>query len=102
MFAARPIVATDVGEVGAALDAGGAGIIVPPDDAAALAAAVDSLLTHPERARRLGERARARATAEYDVRSMVHRYTSIYQDLLTAGPQPAASRPTPTAYPPSP
>ena len=35
-----PIVATDVGGVRAALDGGGAGLLVPPSDAEALAAAV--------------------------------------------------------------
>jgi len=82
MFAARPIVATDVGEVSTALDGGRAGILVPPGDAAALAAAIDALLATPGHARTLGARARERAIAEYDLRSMVRRYRSIYDELL--------------------
>jgi glycosyltransferase involved in cell wall biosynthesis len=98
MFAARGIVATDVGEVAAALDHGSAGVLVPPGDAAALAAALDDLLTHPDRVRLLGGRARDRARAEYDVSAMVRRYRSMYDELLadqrlpmrtlTTGPAP--------------
>lgn len=83
MFAARPIVATDVGEVRAALDNGRAGVVVPTEDSAGLAAAIDALLRNPHDAHALGIRARARAIAEYDVRSMVQRYRSIYDRSLT-------------------
>ena len=54
-----PIVASEVGEVGAALDHGRAGVLVPPGDAPALAAALDGLLASEDRARTLGRRARA-------------------------------------------
>lgn len=83
MFAGCPIVASDVGEVAAALGRGEAGALVPPGDPAALAASLDDLLSHPDRARVLGERARARAAAEYDVSHMVRCYRSIYDRLLT-------------------
>ena len=83
MFAARPIVATAVGEVGSALDGGRAGVLVPPGDAAALAAAVDGVLSDGARAHTLAAAARARAVAEYDLRIMVRRYRSVYDDLLT-------------------
>jgi glycosyltransferase involved in cell wall biosynthesis len=82
MFAARAIVATAVGEVGAALDHGRAGVLVPPGDAAALAAAFDGLLTSADRARALGGTARERAMAEYDLSHMVRRYRTIYDELL--------------------
>ena len=82
MFAARPIVATDVGEVGAALGGGYAGILVKPGDGVALANALDDLLANRARARELGARARKRAAAQYDVSHMVRRYESIYSRLL--------------------
>jgi glycosyltransferase involved in cell wall biosynthesis len=85
MSAACPIVATDVGEVRAALDDGRAGVLVPPGDASALAAAIDRVLADPDRARILGATARERAAAEYDLTSMVRRYRSIYDDLLAGG-----------------
>jgi glycosyltransferase involved in cell wall biosynthesis len=82
MFAGLPVVASDVGEVGAALAGGDAGVLVPPGDASALARALDSVLRDSARARDLGERARRRATAEYDVSHMVGRYASIYEQAL--------------------
>ncbi|HEX4565951.1 MAG TPA: glycosyltransferase [Vicinamibacterales bacterium] len=101
MFAGRPIVATDVGEVRAALDDGDAGLVVPPGDAAALASAIEWLLIDPDKARILATRARARAIAEYDVRSMVRRYRSIYDTLLTGAVSPVLQR-TPVTHPPRP
>jgi glycosyltransferase involved in cell wall biosynthesis len=86
MFAGRAIVASDVGEVGAALDHGRAGLLVPPGNAAALAAALDGILTHSDRARALGRQAQARAAAEYDASNMVRRYRSMYDELLADDP----------------
>ena len=44
MFAGRPIVASDVGEVRATLGGNEAGVLVPPADPAALASALDRFL----------------------------------------------------------
>jgi glycosyltransferase involved in cell wall biosynthesis len=82
MFAGKPIVATEVGDVASALDRGRAGVLVPPGDPAALASAVDTVLANPALAERLGAAARARAIAEYDLQIMVRRYRSIYDELL--------------------
>ena len=51
-----PVVATDVGGVAAALEDGGAGLLVPPDDKDALVAAVLRLAGDDELRRRLVER----------------------------------------------
>jgi glycosyltransferase involved in cell wall biosynthesis len=80
MFAARPIVATDVGEVRTVLGSD-SGIVVPPGDAAALAAAIGALLRDPARARQLGARALARAAEEYGLDRMVDRYAALYAGL---------------------
>jgi len=79
MFAGRPIVASNVGEVGTALAHGQAGILVEAGQAPALAAGLDRLLTSPAWARALGERAARRAADEYDVSHMVRRYVGAYQ-----------------------
>ena len=59
MAAGRPIVSTQVGDIPAWL-AEGAGFVVPPDDPAALAAAITQVLDCPAESARMGERARAR------------------------------------------
>lgn len=83
MFAGRPIIASDVGDVGSTLEHGKAGVLVEPANPVALANAIEVLLTHPVRARELGQRARRRAVAEYDVSHMVRRYASLYEEVLT-------------------
>lgn len=66
MVCARPVVATAIeGNLDAFVD-GHSGIYVPRSPAA-VAAAVSSLLADPERARRLGEAARARAEVAFDL-----------------------------------
>jgi glycosyltransferase involved in cell wall biosynthesis len=82
MFARRPIVATDVGEVATALAGGEAGALVEPGNPSALTAAIDSLLSDPNRAARLADAAVHRAAAEYDVAHMVRRYAEVYGELL--------------------
>jgi glycosyltransferase involved in cell wall biosynthesis len=84
MFAGRPIVASEVGEVGIALAHGEAGLLVPPADAPALAAAIHSVLGDPSRARALGDAAVRRARAEYGFDRMVRRYVDLYRQLLPA------------------
>jgi len=100
MFAGCAIVASDVGDVRAALDDGRAGVLVPAGDARALARAIEGLLEAPGRARELGTRARRRAREQYDVTRMVARYVTIYQELLGGGPP--APAPEHSAPPPAP
>ena len=57
----RPVVASVDATGTVARMVEGAGIIVPPGDAAALAAAIAALADNPQKRRQLGERARARA-----------------------------------------
>ncbi|HMD33899.1 MAG TPA: glycosyltransferase [Vicinamibacterales bacterium] len=99
MFAGCPIVATDVGEVSAALANGEAGVIVRPGDASDLASALDALLGDPDRARMLGARARGRAASEYDRSQMVQRYRSIYEQVLSGASSRAAGLFAPSAQP---
>lgn len=84
MLAARPIVATAVGEIPAVLSGQQAGVLVPPADAAALASALAALLSDPARARRLGAAAARRAVEEYSFRTMMDRYVALYRKLLAA------------------
>ena len=82
MFAACPIVATDVGQVRSALNSGAAGLLVPPANSEALAAALDRLLSDRAEARRLGNMAALHAAEEYDLSRMVQRYAAVYEGAL--------------------
>jgi glycosyltransferase involved in cell wall biosynthesis len=78
MFAERPIIATAVGGVPAALEEGKSGLLVPPGDPVALAQAIDRLLSDPERSGALGTRAAARARRDFSITQMADRYTALY------------------------
>ncbi len=85
MLAARPIVASAVGDVPVALAGGAAGRLVPPGDSAALATAIVGMLTNPCEAQALGQTARARAASAYGIGRMVDRYVDVYRRLLANG-----------------
>lgn len=87
MLAARPIVATAVGEIGTVLSGGRDGILVPPGDAAALAHALADVLSDPTEARRLSSAAALRAE-DYTLAKMVDRYVALYETLLSPGDRP--------------
>jgi glycosyltransferase involved in cell wall biosynthesis len=92
MAAARPVVATAVGGVPELVRDGVEGLLVPPDDPAALATAVDRLLADPALARRLGESGRARCLQGYDIADTVRRLTDLYESLLSAPPRSRLGR----------
>jgi glycosyltransferase involved in cell wall biosynthesis len=82
MAMARPVVATAVGGNPDAVEAGVTGLLVPPRDPEALAAAVLRLLERPDEARRLGEAARRRVLADFSLDRMVAGYEALYRSLL--------------------
>jgi glycosyltransferase involved in cell wall biosynthesis len=57
MGSGLPIVATDVGGVAAALESGGAGLLVPPEDPSAVSSAIIRLGDEPDLRQALGTRA---------------------------------------------
>lgn len=82
MAAARPIVASAVGAVPEMIEDGRHGLLVPPGDPDALAAAVARLLTDRSLARRLGLAARRRAVERYSRQAMVRRFEELYVSLV--------------------
>ena len=74
-------VATDVGECSATV--AGTGLIVPRQDTAALAAALDSLMSDSDLRRTLGARATARAQ-EFTWQAYRDRHFDIYKGLLAS------------------
>jgi glycosyltransferase involved in cell wall biosynthesis len=82
MAAGRPVVATRVGGNPEVVVDGESGLLVPPQDPEALAAAVLRLLREPGLAQRLGAAARRRVEAEFTLERMVRRMEDLYADLL--------------------
>jgi glycosyltransferase involved in cell wall biosynthesis len=82
MAAGRPIVATAVGATPELIADGEHGLLVPPDDPARLADALDRLLRDPDLARRLGAAARRRARDRYGRAAMVRRFEAFYESLV--------------------
>jgi glycosyltransferase involved in cell wall biosynthesis len=78
MFAGKPIVASDVSGIPEAITSGTHGLLTPPGDVEALAAALQSVLTSAELRARLGAAARARAQAEFAIGVMADRYERLY------------------------
>lgn len=82
MAAARPIVATTVGENVRVLEHEVSALLVPPRDPHALATALGRVLDDPCLRDTLGRRAQARYQAEFTGLAMAARYMSLYRTIL--------------------
>jgi glycosyltransferase involved in cell wall biosynthesis len=65
MARGTPVIATRVGAIPEIIDSEAVGLLVPPRDPAALAAAMRTLLEDPDRCRAIGERARQRVATAF-------------------------------------
>jgi len=81
MAAGRPVIASRVGGLPEAVGEGEAGVLVPPGDPAALAAAIRLLATAPATARALGDAGRRRATRRFAMRAMAGATATLYGRL---------------------
>lgn len=80
--AARPIIAAaPAGELTAMVERAGCGVAVPPEDGAALAAAIRALAADREGARRMGESGRAYALEHYDRATLAARFVAVVESL---------------------
>jgi len=75
-----PIVATRVGGIGEVVEDGASGFLVPPDDPAALAAALAPLLGDPALRARCGARARQRFEAGFTEKAMFDKTVAVYRE----------------------
>ena len=78
MLAGKAVVASRVSSAPEIVVDGETGLLVPPDDAAALANAVTSLLDDPARAAAMGASGLARARREFAVAKMAERTAGVY------------------------
>jgi glycosyltransferase involved in cell wall biosynthesis len=85
MAAGRPVVATAVGATAELVQDGVTGLLVAPNDAAALARAIGTLLDDPGRAAAMGAAGRRRVEERYSREAMIRRMTGFYERLVGEG-----------------
>lgn len=83
MAAGKPLVASEVGGVPDLVTPGATGILVPPGDVEALAAAIAEILNDPVKAKKMGDTGR-RACRHYSVAAMLERLNAMYDDTLAS------------------
>lgn len=85
MAAERAVVSSAIAGTNELIEDGDSGLLVPPGDADALAAALQRLLSDSELRSSLGRRARERVQLEFTRDAMVRRTERIYEELLDDG-----------------
>jgi colanic acid/amylovoran biosynthesis glycosyltransferase len=79
-----PVVATDCGGVSEALSHDVEGLLVPPRDAEALAAALERLWRDPELRARMGEAGRRTATSRFTLERQLEEFMALYREVADA------------------
>jgi glycosyltransferase involved in cell wall biosynthesis len=82
MACRRPVVATRAGSIPETIVDGETGLLVPPQDDEALAAAIVRLLRDDDLRARLAEAGRALVEAEFSVERVVERTLDAYRRFL--------------------
>jgi glycosyltransferase involved in cell wall biosynthesis len=90
-----PVVTTPLPLARDIVEASGAGIVVPFDDASAAADAVVELWADPERTARMGAAGHAYARAHHDWRSMRGAFVEAVRSVMVDGSPSAAASPPP-------
>ena len=83
MSAGKPVIATHIGGTDEAVIANETGLLVPPADSAALAAAIRSVLADRPLAQRLAAAGYTRVEQEFSAAKMVQQVIAVYDELLT-------------------
>lgn len=82
MACGLPVVATRVGGTPEAVEHGVSGLLCEPQVPGQLAQAMQRLWNDPALGRKMGLAGRQRVTERFDVRTMVSRYESLYEEVL--------------------
>jgi glycosyltransferase involved in cell wall biosynthesis len=82
MACGTPVVASEAGALPEVIGAGGGGVLVPRDDAEALAKAALALLEQPETRATLAARARSRVEAAYAWPHVAERTAAEYRRVV--------------------
>jgi glycosyltransferase involved in cell wall biosynthesis len=83
LLAEKPVVATDVGSVGEAVIQGETGLLIPPEDPSALAAAIAQLFADQELGRRLGVQGRRLVLSRFTDSHMAQSFSHLYTELMS-------------------
>ncbi|MCC7124220.1 MAG: glycosyltransferase [Acidobacteria bacterium] len=78
MAAGRPVITTPAGDAERVIDANVTGLLIPGDDAAAMAAAMVDLARHPATRQAMGREGRRRVERLYSDHSLADRLLAIY------------------------
>ena len=84
MASGLPVVATRVGGAEELVEEGRTGLLVPSQDAGALADALIRLAADPVRARAMGTAGRLKAEREFSIARMLRDYEALYLDLVNS------------------
>ena len=81
MAAGLPVVATNVGDIPRLVEDGVTGLLVPPNDPAALAQALRELAVDPERRRQMGKAGRRRVEERFDGSATLRSIDGLYKQF---------------------
>jgi glycosyltransferase involved in cell wall biosynthesis len=84
MALAVPVIASRVGGVPELLDNGRAGLLVPPEDPAALAEAITELVRNPDRRMAIARAGARRAAQHFDAGDVSRQLITVYEELVAA------------------
>ena len=88
MAVGRPIVAALWGEAASLIESARCGVVVPPEDGAALAAAVDRLAGDAALAAELGEHGREYVVANFDRKEIARHLADVLRETARSRPRP--------------
>ena len=83
MLAGRPVIATSGGGVNEIVADGENGLLVPPNDPPALAAAVSRLMKDQELARRIAAQGRASAATRFNIDQTCNDMVEVLGEVIT-------------------
>jgi trehalose synthase len=91
MWKGRPVVASRLGGIQDQIVDGESGVLVEPGDLAGFAAAVVDLLNDPEKARRIGEKARERVREHFLGVRHLEEYVDVFERVIHSGAKVGAA-----------
>lgn len=83
MASGRPVIATAVGGNPELVVDGETGLLVPPNDPPAMAAAITKLLGEPQLRKQMGESGRRRVEEKFSLEVMVRNYAKVYLEVFS-------------------